>query len=72
MSDFSPSIINQLKNELQNLSESMDIPYHHQKDAKWILDNVSLDNSGHRNLQKLIRIATIIANEELKGKQNDK
>lgn len=72
MNNFTPAVLVQLKNEMQNLADTMNIPFHQRGDAQWLLHNASVENAEHKNLQKLIRIATIIASEELKGNKNDK
>lgn len=58
--------INQLLNELENLTISMNIPIGRRKDYNWILRNVQFENQGNRNLEKVIKICQILKKAEMK------
>lgn len=58
---------NQLLNELENLTRFMDIPLNRQKDPHWLLRNAGINNQGHKNLDKVIRICKFIVKEERNG-----
>jgi hypothetical protein len=55
---------NQLLNELENLTRTMEIPVIRQKDANWLLDNAGVNNQDHKNLEKVVRICKFILKEE--------
>lgn len=62
--DFSESVKKQLLNELENLTRSMDIPLARQKDPNWLLRNADINNPGHKNLDKIIRICKFLISKE--------
>jgi hypothetical protein len=41
----------------------MDIPIFRRADAAWLLRNASINNEDHKNLQKVLKIAKILAGE---------
>ena len=58
--------INQLLNELENLTTSMNIPISKRKDYHWIILNGVIVNEGNRNLDKALKICKVLAKEETK------
>lgn len=58
--------INQLLNELENLTISMNIPISRRKDYRWIMRNGEILNEGNRNLDKALKICKILVKEETK------
>ena len=42
--------------QLQNLTSEMDVPLFRQKDPRWLLRNVGINNSTHPNLSQVIEI----------------
>ncbi len=58
--------INQLLNELENLTTSMNIPISKRKDYHWIMLNGVIVNEGNRNLDKALKICKVLAKEETK------
>lgn len=54
----------QLLNELENLTRHMNVPIHRQKDPGWLLRNVGINNAGHKNLDKIIKICKLLRKEE--------
>ncbi|NDB56868.1 hypothetical protein EB001_00215 [bacterium] len=56
-------IRNQLLNELENLTRQMDVPIHRQKDPSWLIRNVGINNPGHKNLEKIIKICKLLQKE---------
>lgn len=64
MSNLDPIVKQQLLNELENLTRSMDIPFARQKDPSWLLRNAGINNAGHKNLDKLIKICKLLRKEE--------
>lgn len=61
---FSESVKKQLLNELENLTKSMDIPLARQQDSHWLLNNADINNLGHKNLDKIIRICKYLISKE--------
>jgi len=61
---FSVGVKKQLLNELENLTRSMDIPLARQKDPNWLLRNADINNPGHKNLDKIIRICKFLILKE--------
>ncbi len=57
--------INQLLNELEKLTTSMNIPISRRKDYRWIMRNGEILNEGNRNLDKAIKICKILLKEEM-------
>jgi hypothetical protein len=57
-------IKNQLLNELENLTRQMDVPIHRQKDPGWLLRNAGINNPGHKNLEKIIKICKLLRKED--------
>jgi hypothetical protein len=60
-----PIQVNQLLNELENLTTSMNIPIARRKDYRWIMRNGEILNEGNRNLDKVIKICKILLKEEM-------
>jgi hypothetical protein len=54
---------NQLLNELENLTRQMDVPIHRQKDPGWLIRNIEINNPGHKNIEKIIRICKLFGKE---------
>jgi len=61
---FSENVKKQLLDELENLTRLMDIPLVRQKDPKWLLQNAGINNQGHKNLDKIIRICKFIISND--------
>ena len=61
---FSEGVKKQLLNELENLTRAMDIPLARQKDPHWLLRNADINNPGHKNLDKIIRICKFLISKE--------
>lgn len=61
---FSEGVKNQLLNELENLTRTMDVPLARQKDPRWLLRNVGINNQSHKNLDKVIRICKFLISKE--------
>lgn len=61
---FSKNVKKQLLDELENLTRLMDIPLARQKDHNWLLQNASINNQGHKNLEKVIRICKFLISKE--------
>lgn len=57
--------INQLLNELEKLTTSMNIPISRRKDYRWIMRNGEILNEGNRNLDKAIKICKVLVKEEM-------
>lgn len=64
---FSEGVKKQLLNELENLTRGMDIPLIRQKDPYWLLQNADVNNPGHKNLDKIVRICKYIIAKETDG-----
>jgi hypothetical protein len=60
-----PIQVNQLLNELENLTTSMNIPIARRKDYRWIMRNGEILNEGNRNLDKAIKICKLLLKEEM-------
>ena len=56
----------QLLDELEKLGTSMDIPFARRKDYRWIMDNVLVDNSDDKKINKMIKICQFL----IKGEEN--
>ena len=54
----------QLLNELENLTRQMDVPINRQKDPGWLLRNVGINNPGHKNINKIIKICKLLRKED--------
>lgn len=63
MSNFTQAEIKALFTELEKLTTNMDIPIFRRTDAAWLLRNASINNEDHKNLQKVMKIAKILAGE---------
>lgn len=46
------------------LAEGMDIPVRRVSDAGWILRNAHINNTGHKDLEVLIQVATAVQKEQ--------
>jgi len=55
--------IKALTAELENLTTNMDIPFYRRTDAAWLIRNASINNADHKNLAKVIKIATLLTRE---------
>lgn len=55
---------NQLLNELEKLTSVMNIPIQKQKDSHWLLNNASINNPNHKNLEKIIKICNLLEKEK--------
>lgn len=54
---------NQLLNELENLTRSMNVPTFKQKDVDWLLENIETNNVNHKNLSKVKKICQLLKKE---------
>ena len=63
MSNFTKAEVKALFTELEKLTTNMDIPIFRRTDAVWLLRNASINNEDHKNLQKVMKIAKILAGE---------
>lgn len=63
MSNFTKSEIKALFTELEKLTINMNVPTFRRTDAAWLLRNASINNEDHKNLQKVMKIAKILAGE---------
>lgn len=63
MHKFTKVEIKALTAELENLTTCMDIPFYRRTDAAWLLRNASINNPNHKNLAKVIKIATLLTGE---------
>jgi len=52
-----------LLNELNNLTLSMDIPFARLNDLHWLMRNVQINNSNHRNTEKVIKICKLLTKD---------
>lgn len=55
---------NQLLNELEKLSSLLDIPFARRKDYRWIMRNVSINNTDDKNIKKIITICQLLVKGE--------
>ena len=55
---------NQLLNELENLTRTMDIPIQRQKDFRWLMRNAGINNPNHKNLDKINKICQLLMKGE--------
>lgn len=55
---------NQLLNELENLTIVMNVPIDKQKNPHWLLENVTVNNKEHKNVDKVIKISNLLVKEE--------
>jgi len=60
MSNLDQKVKQQLLNELENLTRSMNIPFNRQRDANWLLTNACVNNAGHKNLDKIVKICKLL------------
>lgn len=63
MHKFTQTEIKALTAELENLTTTMDIPFYRRTDTAWLLRNASINNANHKNLAKVIKIATLLTRE---------
>lgn len=63
MSNFTQAEIKALFAELEKLTTNMDIPVFRRMDAAWLVRNAPINNQDHKNLQKVMKIAKLLAGE---------
>ena len=56
---------NQLLDELEKLTSSMDIPFARRKDYRWIMRNVSVNNTDDKKIKKIITICQLLVKGEI-------
>jgi hypothetical protein len=56
---------NQLLDELEKLASSMDIPFARRKDYRWIMRNVSINNTDDKKIKKIITICQLLMKGEM-------
>ena len=62
--EFSSGLKKQLLNELENLTNSMDIPLNRQKDPHWLLHFLEMNNADHKNTKKILQICKFLISKE--------
>lgn len=50
-------------NELEQLTASMDVPFHRRKDFGWLMRNVQINNPDHVNTQKVLKICKYLSQQ---------
>jgi hypothetical protein len=58
---------NQLLDELEKLASFMDIPFARRKDYRWIMRNVSINNTDDKKIKKIITICQLLMKEDING-----
>ena len=54
----------QLLDELEKLASFMDIPFARRKDYRWIMRNVSINNTDDKKIKKVISICQLLMKDE--------
>lgn len=58
---------NQVINELEKLTTTMNIPIDKKTDVYWLLHNAAINNNEHKSLKKVIQICQFILKENNNG-----
>lgn len=58
---------NQILDELEKLTSTMNIPFARRRDYRWIIRNVAINNTDDEKIKKVLKICNLL----LKGEQND-
>lgn len=58
---------NQILDELEKLTSTMNIPFARRRDYRWIIRNVAINNTDDEKIKKVLKICNLL----VKGEQND-